>query len=113
MTKKIELNLGKSSLFRVTGFLSEIDFITALKDSRELLEKEATEAEQSVIMLQVFMKVFSRSENQVYELFADLSGVDMKDIVEMDDEEFYGLIESFLQAPLLKQAYKLYKKFNQ
>lgn len=110
MSNKIELKLNKSSIFRVVGFLSDINVNEEIEEMLTKVDiQKVSAAGQRVVGGQLIMKIIASSERQADELFADLADVDVEVIQELDFEEFFDLVETFIEAGLLQRAFKLFR----
>lgn len=108
MTKKIELNLNQESFFRILEFFGEADCSPLFEGDKDIFEKMSesgkSEAQAGIMLGQAVLKVVGRSKDATYRLFADLAGVTEQEIRSLSPKEFIGLIKSFIQAPLFREA---------
>lgn len=110
MTKeKVELKLDKGAVFKIAGFISELDLQSSVEKVSGKLNGETSEQVASVVGIQIITDALAKSETKVYELFAELAGVELDVIRELDVDEFFDLVEDFLAARLIKRASKLAK----
>lgn len=111
---KIELKLNKSSIFRIARFIADLQINESLINSFEkLLDKEEdSELEFAVVGGQMIAQLLAESEDETDELLADLADVDVSVIQNLDIDEYFDLVESFIEAGLFKRALSLTKMFQ-
>lgn len=113
MSDKVELKLNKSSVFRIARFIADLQINDNLIQSfEEVMNKKDSGLEFAVVGGQMLARLLAESEEETDELFADLADVDVEVIRNLDIDEYFDLVESFIEAGLFKRALSLTKIFQ-
>lgn len=104
----IKLNLNKSSIFRVAGFLADLNVNKQIEETiKNVNLDEVNETSKMIIGGQLILKIIASAEEETDELLADLADVSIGEIRALDADEYFDLVESFIKAGLFQRAFKL------